>query len=122
MRIRHYIIINAAVLAAIFVTGCSKSPGVQAQPVTAPATTTNLGAVELTPRIPKLFSLSDGRSCSLTGKWLTNGIAVKLAIVATNADGSLRHSYGEIDTLPGQQCTISIGDTTVGLTPTLKTP
>ena len=78
--------------------------------------------VELTQGTPQHFSLGDGKGCILTGTQLPDGINVKVVVLTTNADGTVQHSEGQISTLPGRQCALGIGDTTVGLTPTLKTP
>ena len=84
---------------------------------------TDLGAVELTPQTPKQFSLGAGKSCTLTGRQIADGIDVKLVVLATNADGTVKRLEGEVTTTPGRQCAISVGDndTMVGFTPTLKT-
>ena len=82
---------------------------------------TDLGLVELAPKIPKQFGLGAGKSCTLIGKQLPDCIEIKLVITATNADGTVLRSQGQIETLPGRQCAISIDNTMVELTPTLKT-
>jgi PBP1b-binding outer membrane lipoprotein LpoB len=121
MRISHIIKTNAAILAAMLIAGCSKSPSEQPRRVTTPPKMTDLGAVELVAQTPKQFSLGAGRSCTITGRQLPDGISVKLVVLATNADGAVVRSQSEITTLPGRQCAISIGDVMIGLTPTLKT-
>ena len=82
----------------------------------------DLGAVELVAQTPTQISLGAGKVCTLVGRQLANGIEVKLVVLSTNADGTVDRSQGQIETLPGRQCAISMGDTMVGLTPTLKTP
>ena len=116
MRIRHIIIVSAAIVATILVACCSKP-----HPTT-PPNTTDLGAVELTPQTPTQFNLGAGKVCTLVGRQLTNGIEVELVVLSTNVDGTVDRSQGKIETLPGRQCAISMGDTMVGMTPTLKTP
>ena len=105
---------------AAFVIGCSKHPSQSSSHM--PPNTKDLGAVELAEGTPQNFSLGDGKSCTLTGKQLPDGIDVKIVVLTTNADGTVMSSQGEITTSPGRQCTIGIGDTMVGLTPTLKKP
>jgi hypothetical protein len=121
MRTEHLVTISAVSLFVLFAGGCSKRSGGQPHHVATPPNMTDLGAVELAPQIPKQFNLGTSKSCTLVGKQLPNGIEVKLVIVATNANGAVQRSQGQIDTLPGRQCAISIGDTMVELTPTLKT-
>ena len=121
MRTQHLITISAVSLFVVFVSSCSKRSSEQPRHVAAPPDMTDLGAVELAPQIPKQFSLGAGKSCTLVGKQLSDGIEVKLVVVATNANGTVQRSQGQIETLPGRQCAISIGDTMVELTPTLKT-
>lgn len=82
----------------------------------------DLGVVEFTANTPQHFSLGDGKGCTITGKPLPDGIEVKVLVLTTNADGTVQRSQGDITTLPGRQCAISMGDTMVGLTPTLKIP
>jgi hypothetical protein len=82
----------------------------------------DLGAVELVAGIPRHFSLGMGKSCILTGKQLSDGIDISAVILTTNADGTVQRSQGEISTSAGRQCAIGIGNTKIGLTPTLKTP
>jgi hypothetical protein len=118
MRIQH--ITAIAALMAAFVIGCSKHPSQSASHL--PQNTKDLGAVELVEGLPQNFSLGDGKSCTLTGKQLSDGIDVKVVVLTTNADGVVMSSQGEITTSPGRQCAIGIGDTMVGLTPTLKKP
>ena len=117
MHIQHI----AAVLAVILITGCSKSSSQQPH-AGAPPNTKDLGAVELVAQTPMQFSLGSGKGVTVTGSPLSTGMMVKLVMMTTNADGSVDRSQGQIETLPGQQCAISLGDTMVGLTPTLKTP
>jgi hypothetical protein len=121
MRTQHLITISAVSLFILFASSCSKRSSEQQHHVAAPPNMTDLGAVELAPQMPKQFSLGAGKSCTLVGKQLPDGIEVKLVVVATNADGTVQRSQGQIETLPGRQCAISIGDTMVELTPTLKT-
>ena len=102
-------------------TGCSKSSSPQPH-ADAPPNTKDLGAVELVAHTPMQFSLGAGKGVTVTGSPLSTGMMVKLVMMTTNANGSVDHSQGQIETLPGQQCAISLGDTMVGLTPTLKTP
>jgi hypothetical protein len=108
--------INAAILAAILITGCSK-PHATALPKMA-----DLGAVELVPKTPKQFGLGAGRSCTVTGYPLGTNITVNLVVMTTNADGNVQRSEGQMGTAPGRHCVFSLGDATVGLTPTLKRP
>jgi len=121
MRAQHLITIGAVSLIVLFASSCSKRSSEQPHHAAAPPNMTDLGTIELAPQIPKQFSLGAGKSCTLVGKQLPNGIEVKLVIVATNANGAVWRSQGQIDTLPGRQCAISMGDTMVELTPTLKT-
>lgn len=116
MNRQRAINLSAAIFAAIFITGCSKHPAV------APPNTVALGAVELAPQTPVQFSLGGGKVCTLVGRQLANGIEVRLVVLSTNADGTVERSQGQITTLPGRQCAISMGDTMVGITPTLKAP
>lgn len=119
MRIPHFI--ATVVLLAAFVIGCSKSSSALSHHSKMPPNTTDLGAVELVPQTPQQFSLGAGKSCIITGRQLPDGIDVKLLVLVTNADGSVKRSQGEIETSPGRQCAIVMGDVSVGLTPTLKT-
>ena len=68
------------------------------------------------------FSLGAGKSCTIVGQQIPNGIGLKLVALSTNADGTVDRSQGQIEAVSGQQCAISMGDMMVGLTPTLKTP
>jgi hypothetical protein len=121
MRILHIITLNAAILAAILVTGCSKNSSQQSQ-AAAPPNLKDLGAVELVAGTPTQFSLGEDKGCTITGEHIPNGIGLKLVVLSTNEDGTVDRSQGQIDAVPGQQCAISMGDMMVGLTPTLKTP
>jgi len=121
MRIPHIITLNAAILAAILITGCSKSASQQPH-AAAPPNLKDLGAVELVAGTPTQFSVGAGKGCTITAKQIPNGIGLKLVVLSTNADGTVDRSQGQIDAVPGQQCAISMGDIMVGLTPTLKTP
>ncbi len=103
-----------------FVISCSKQPNQSSSHL--PPNTKDLGAIELVEGTSQNFSLGDGKSCTLTGKQLSDGIDIKVVVLTTNADGTVMSSQGEITTLPGRQCAIGIGDTMVGLTPTLKKP
>jgi hypothetical protein len=118
MRTLH--ITTGAALMAAFVIGCSKHPSQSSSHL--PPNTKDLGAVELAEGTTQIFSLGDGKSCTLIGKQLSDGIDVKVVVLTTNADGIVMSSQGEITTLPGRQCAIGIDDTMVGLTPILKKP
>ena len=105
---------------AALVIGCSKQ---SSQPLShLPTNTKDLGKVELTEGIPQDFSLGDGKSCTLTGKQLSDGFDVMVVVLTTNADQTVHSSHGEFITWPGQPCNAWIGDTMIGVTLTLKTP
>jgi hypothetical protein len=118
MRVPH--LIATVALFAAFVIGCSKSPSEPSELSKMPPNTTDLGAVELTPKTPKQFSLGTGKSCILTGSQLPDGIDVKLLVLITNADGTVVPLQYEMETSPGRQCVIVTGRVSVGFTPTLK--
>ena len=118
MRVTH-LTTTAAVLAA-FIIGCSKQPSQSSSHL--PANTKDLGKVELTQGTPRPFSLGEGKGCIITGTQLSDDINVKVVVLTTNAGGTVQRSEGQMSTLPGRQCIIGIGDTKIGLTPTLKSP
>jgi hypothetical protein len=120
MRILY--VITVAALTAILVIGCSKGSNQPPHQASAPSNTKDLGAVEFTEQTPTQFSFGDGKSCIITARQISGGIGLKLVLLSTNTDGTVARSQGQIETRPGQQCAISLGDTMVGLTPTLKTP
>ena len=118
LRIQYFIAIGVVSTFVLLAAGCSKGSGKPA-PAT-PPNVTDLGAVELVAESPKQFGIGANRSCIVTGKQLTNGIEVMLVVQTTNTDGTVDSSQAEMVTLPGRQCAISVGDTMIGLTPTLK--
>jgi hypothetical protein len=118
MRLPHFI--AGAALMAAFVIGCSKRSSEQSHHSKLPPNPTDMGAVELVPQTPTQFSLGADKSCILTGRQLPDGINVKVLVLVTNADGTVKRSQGEISTLAGRQCAIVMGDVSVAMTPTLK--
>lgn len=110
-----------AALTAAFVIGCSKGPS---RPVSyLPAGTRELGVIKFTAGTPQHFSLGDGRSCTATARRVAGNIEVDFVIEATNTDGTVTVlSRPRISTLPGRQCAVSVGDVSIGLTPTWKAP
>jgi hypothetical protein len=120
MCIPHVIALNAAIVAAMLITGCSKSASQQPHAAALP-NLKDLGAVEFVAGTPLQFSLGAGKSCTIVGRQIPNGIGLQSVAFSTNADGTVDRSQGQIDALLGQQCAISMEDLMVGLTPTLKT-
>ena len=118
MRIQYLVIIVTISVGILFASGCSK----RSSPSQAGSLSDrkDLGAVALVPETPRQFDLGGGKICTLTASPLTNGIEVNVVVMTTNADGTIQHWLSRIDTKPGQPCAISLGDLTVGLTPTLK--
>ena len=114
-------ILTAALLSAIIISAgsCSRNSGPQPQPEPPPHVT-DLGSVELVPETPKQFDLGSGKVCTLLASRLTNGIEVEVTVMTTNANGSIQHWMSRVKTLPGRECSVSMGDFGVGLTPTLK--
>ena len=119
MRALHLVGITVVAAFLISASGCSKNPGPQAQ-AGPPPHVTDLGAVELVPETPKQFDLGSGKVCTLVASPLTNGIEVEVTVMTTNANGSIQHWMSRVKTLPGRECSVSMGDFGVGLTPTLK--
>jgi hypothetical protein len=116
MKTQHSITLNAAILVAILISGCSKPHA------TAPPKMTDLGAVEFTPKTPKQFSLGPSQSCTVTIYPIRTNLTVDLVVWTTNADGSVQRATWQDETPPGQQCVFEGGDVWVGVTPTLKAP
>ena len=122
MRIQHYIIITAAVLVAIFMVGCSKSPSKLAD-MPAP-TPTNFGVVELSENTPKHLSLGTNRDCVVTAQPIGGG-TIKIAVTTqvTNADGTVKQIYlPKTVYVPGQAVSFTVDDVPVRLTPKITTP
>jgi hypothetical protein len=116
MRAQHFIVLNAATLATIVMSGCSKPQ------VIAPPKMTDLGVVEFAPKTPKQFRLGPSQSCTITIHPNGTNLTVDLAVWTTNAVGNVQRATWQDETAPGQQCVFSGGDVWVGLTPTLKMP
>jgi hypothetical protein len=118
MRAFSFISIATISVCVLFANGCSQrsSP----TPSGALSDLKDLGAVTLTSQVPRQFDLGGGKICTLTANPLTNGIEVEVVVMTTNADGSIQHWLSLVKTPPGKSCTVSLGDLTVGLTPTLK--
>jgi len=117
---RAYSLVSLVMILAclLFASGCSRQPSPPS--ALAPSDLKDLGAVALTPQVPRQFDLGNGKICTLTASPLTNGIEVDVVVMTTNADGSIQHWLSLVKTPPGKPCTVSLGDLTVGLTPTLK--
>ena len=113
MRIQHFIIINALVLTGLFAVSCSKSPS---EP-------TDLGIVELSPRTPKRVSLGADKECLMLLIMQPDGnLRIEMAVEIRTADGKTnRVGQARLIARSGQQCALSVGDTMIALTPTLKT-
>ncbi len=120
MRISH--LITVAALMAAFVIGCSKHP--KASSLRLPADTKYLGVIKLTENTPQHFSIGSGKSCTVTGRQVPDGINIEVIVVATNATGTVSRSQAELTSESGHQCAICIGEdsTTIALTPILEKP
>lgn len=108
----------AFVLFTVAFAGCSKSSSHQSHVAT--EIWTDLGVVELTPQTPKQFSLGASKSVTLTGRQISKTIEIEVVLLATNVDGTVKHSRSRLTTMPGQQSALSVGDEMIQLTTTLR--
>jgi hypothetical protein len=126
MYTQHLIAIAVAALIAVFSVSCSKSPSEQATPaskanvVTVSAHKTDLGVVELSNRTSSHFDLGAGRECIITPTVLPDG-NLEIDMVITADQNTTRLVAPRVTTRPGQRLLVSMGDTSVALTPKLKT-
>jgi len=87
-----------------------------------PPTETDLGTLELSDGLAVRFDLGGGTNCVVTSAALTDGnVTTTLSVVLNNTDGTTTQlGQGRITATPGQHCSISVGDRTIGLSVTLK--
>ncbi len=85
--------------------------------------TTELGSLELQSGIAVHFDLGGGTNCTITPTALTDGNnMMEIKVGATNADGAFSElGTSRLTALPGQHCSISVGDRMIALAVTLKT-
>ncbi len=81
----------------------------------------NLGAVQLVNQMPSRFDLGDGKTCTLIPTIDADGnYHIKVLFESQNAGGQMAQQTGEIITAPGHAVRITVGDSTIGFTPTVN--
>lgn len=101
------------------------SPKVNAPESTAPdaAAGPDLGAVQLVNETPRKFDLGGGKTCTLTPTIDTDGnYHIKVLFESQKSDGQAMQAEeqtGEIITAPGRAVRITVGDGSIGFTPTV---
>jgi hypothetical protein len=114
MRIQHITTI-AALLAALAI-GCSK----HSHTVIAPKNTKDLGTFELVAETQTNFNLGTGRSCTLVGKQVPNGVQLDWVFSFTNADGTVSITKEQDETCQAQSMGYRIGDMMIFAKVTVK--
>ena len=117
------LIIAAAAAFALFGFGCSERSGgstsqVSGEPLAALTNNVqDLGEMELTNGVARTVRLEDGSTCLVTPTALPDGtLQIDLAL---EADGGSA-AKARATTHPGQGFAISVGDSMIALTPTLR--
>ena len=84
--------------------------------------TTELGSLELQSGIAVHFDLGGGTNCTVTPTALSDGNnMMEIKVGVTNADGAFSElGTSRLTALPGQHCSISVGDRMIALAVTLK--
>jgi hypothetical protein len=120
-------IITTTALIALFVVGCSKSPSEPAEQATNDRPVSyvpkvDFGVVEFVPQTPKRVSIAGGRECLMFVTVQSDGnLQIELLMDVKSADGKTnRLGQSRLIARAGQECALSVGDTMVSLTPTLK--
>jgi hypothetical protein len=88
----------------------------------ASASAKNLGVVELSDATPSRVDLGAGKECIITPKVISdNALQIDIVVEAKDAAGNpKRVGSSRVTTLAGQSFAISVGDTTVAMTPQIK--
>jgi hypothetical protein len=83
---------------------------------------TDLGMLELSDGVPTRFDLGGGTNCIVTPAALSDGNSMmQITVGVTNADGTVSElGASRITALPGQHCSISVGDRMIALAVKLK--
>jgi hypothetical protein len=84
--------------------------------------TTELGSLELQSGIAVHFDLGGGTNCTITPTALTDGNnMMEIKVGVTNADGAFSElGTSRLTALPGQHCSISVGDRMIALAVKVK--
>ena len=99
-------------------------PATNSNTATDPASGPDLGAIQLVNQTPSRFDLGGGKTCTLTPAIDADGnYNIKVVFESQKSDGQTVKSEqqtGEIITAPGHAVRISVGDSTIGFTPTVN--
>jgi type II secretory pathway pseudopilin PulG len=81
----------------------------------------DLGAIQLVNQMPSRFDLGGGKVCTLTPTISADGTYnIKVIFESQKSDGQTEQTRGEVITSPGIGVRISVGDNSIGFTPTVN--
>ena len=124
MRTQFLITVLAVAVLTTFTSGCSKSspPQQAADAATAQTPTKDLGVVELSDATPTRVDLGAGKECLITPRVISeSAVQLEMAVETKDAAGNpKRVGSSRVTAMAGQPFSISIGDTTIAMTPKIK--
>jgi len=123
-KTQYLITVLAIAILTALTAGCSKSsPPQQASDASsASAPTKDLGVVELSDATQSRVDLGAGRECIITPRVVSdNAMQIEIAVEVKDAAGNpKRLGSSRVTALAGQPFSISVGDTTIAMTPKIK--
>ena len=123
MKTQFLVTVLAVALLTTLTSGCSKSPRQEASDASnASAPTKDLGVVELSDGTPSRVDLGAGKQCVITPRVISdNAVQLEMVVEAKDAAGNpKRVGSSRVSAMAGQSFSISVGDTTIAMTPKIK--
>jgi len=122
MRTQYLITVLAVATLTTLTSGCSKSSSPQREADAAAARGKDLGVVELSDATPTRVDLGGGKECIITPRVISdNAVQLEMTVEAKDAAGNpMRVGSSRVTAKAGQPFSISVGDTIIAMTPTIK--
>lgn len=122
MKTQYLITVLAVATLATLTSGCSKSSSPQREADAAAVPGKDLGVVELSDNAPTRVDLGGGKECIITPRVISdNAVQLEMTVEAKDAAGNpMRVGSSRVTAKAGQPFSISVGDTIIAMTPTIK--